>query len=152
MDPLTITTGVLSAVGSGIKAFQVYQSYATKYNLADLTIVSIRTECSTIRLALSRIHTIIAENETLRSITDTDEAANEMWEEYGVVLGACTLTFNVLNERLSNLGLDQVDEHNLMATKSKIKAVMNSDEMVCLIQNIRGQAQALGLLLQVFQA
>jgi hypothetical protein len=152
MDPLSITTAVLSAVGTGIKAFHVYQSYASKYDLADLTVVSVRTECSTIRLALSRIHVIISEDATLRNVSTSEEAANEMWEEYGVVLGACTLTFNVLNERLNNIGLDKLDEHNVMPAKAKIKALMQSDEMGCLVQNIRGQAQALGLLLQVFQA
>ena len=154
MDPLSITTSVLSRVGTGIKAVQVFQSLATKYSLADLTVISIRTECSSIRLALSQIKVIIAREPSLRDVSCTEESADEnreMWEEYRAVLDACSLTFDVLSEHLNKLGLDKVDEFNEITAKSRIKAVMNSDEMACLIQNIRGQAQALSLLLQVFQ-
>jgi hypothetical protein len=152
MDPLSITTGVLSLVGTGIKAIQTFQTVAAKYSLADLTIVSIRTECTSIRLALSQIQGIIAREPSLRDATTPDESGDEMWEEYRVALDACSITFNILSDRLSNLKMDEVDEYNATTAKSRIKAVMNSEEMGCLVQNIRGQALALALLLQVFQA
>jgi hypothetical protein len=76
-------------------------------------------------LALSQIQGIIAREPTLHDGTTPDESGDEMWEEYRVALDACSITFNILSDRLSNLEMDDMDEYNATTAKSRIKAVMN---------------------------
>ncbi|KAF4632016.1 hypothetical protein G7Y89_g6114 [Cudoniella acicularis] len=149
MDPLSITTSVLSIVGHSINAVQSCQNYATKYNLAGLSIAALRTECSSIRVALLQIHSLI--------IRDPDRDARDRFEEYvleeyNAVLGACSLTFAILNERLEGMGLGGLDKKNTSDFSSKWKYMWNESQMDTIRQGIRGQALAINLLLTAFQS
>ena len=151
-DPFSITAGVVGLVTQGIKAVQTLQNYATKYRIADLSIASTRTECSTIRIALLQIQDLLIQNGTTSHADDNDSFAAHALEEYESVLSACSVVFQVLNERLTELNKQSLDKNNESSFKMKVNAVWNDDELTVLRQNIRGQAIAINLLLSAFQA
>ena len=155
-DPVSITTAVLGTIAQAVQGIQKIQSYFSKYQLADLTIVATRIECSTIRVALPQIQTLLAHSDSVNALGKkqraTDDPALFAFEEYEAVLGACSTTFAVLNERLVELDMYGVDQDGKSSSKSKLKALWNDDEMNLLRQNIRGQATAINLLLSAFQA
>src|ERR1700761_8108154 len=106
-EPLSIATAVLGAVAQTIQSIQKVQSYFSKYQIADLTIAATRTECSTIRVALLQIQNLLAHGKALTTspaaTNGIGESALSAFEEYEAVLGACSITFSVLNERLAEL-------------------------------------------------
>jgi hypothetical protein len=128
-DPFTLVTTTITLVAQAIQGVQTIQGYVSKYNLADLTIASVTTECSAIRIALLQI-----------------------LEDFHRVLGACSFTFAALNQRLTSLDLQSASKHNDSTFMAKVKAVWNEDEMALLRNNIRGLSEAIVLLLTVSQA
>lgn len=155
-DPLSITVGVVGLVAQSVKAVKTVQKYFNKYRIADLTIASTCTECSTIRVALLQIQDLLTQNKPTSQRGDSKAAKDGFTayapEEYEAVLGACSIAFSVLNERLVEMNVRSLDKNNESSVKAKFKAVWNDDEMNMLRQNIRGQAIAINLLLSAFQA
>jgi hypothetical protein len=152
-DPLSITIGVVSLVAQSIKAVQTIQTYVSKYKIANLSIAAMCTECSTIRVALLQIQDLLTQSKfSLQADVEDSFAAYVLEEEYERVLSACSLTFSILNERLTKLNLQSFDKNYESSFKSKFNAVWNEDEMNLLRQNIQGQAVAINLLLSAFQA
>jgi hypothetical protein len=149
MDPLSITAGVLAIVAHTINALQSCQNYVTTYKIADLSIASIRTECSSIRVALLQIRSLISRNPD-RDVSDRFD--RDVLEEYEAVLGACSLTFAILKERFAGLGLDGLNKRNESDFGTKLRYMWNEPQMDMIRQNIRGQAIAINLLLTAFQA
>ncbi|KUJ13871.1 uncharacterized protein LY89DRAFT_736867 [Mollisia scopiformis] len=149
MDPLSITTGVLTLVTRSIGAVQTCQTYATKYKLADLSIAAVRTECASIKVALLQIQKLISAHNGKASGQQFEQF---VLEEYEAVLSACSLTFALLNERLDGLGLNGQNERHGSDAISKINSVWKETTMESIRQNIRGQAIAITLLLTAFQS
>lgn len=151
-DPVSIAAGVVGLVAQSIKAAQTVQTYFGKYRIADLSIASTCTECSAIRIALLQIQDLLTQNKSTSQADAKDSFTAYAFKEYEGVLGACSVTFSVLNERLTELNVQSLDKNSESSFKSKLKAVWNDDEMNLLRQNIRGQAIAINLLLSAFQA
>lgn len=149
MDLLANTNNILTLVGRSISTIQACQKYATKYQAADLSMTSMRTECSAIKVALAQIHKLITRDRR-RNINERFE--DEVLEEYMSVLDDCLLTFNILNQRLSALGIDKGNEEDESGFRTKVRYVWNEPQMEMLRGNIRGQANAVGILLSAFQA
>jgi hypothetical protein len=129
-----------------------YRRSRATYNLADLTIASVTTECSAIRIALLQIQRLILEKKILQSTTARNDHASYILEDFQRVLGACSFTFAALNQRLTSLDLQSASKHNDSTFMAKVKAVWNEDEMALLRNNIRGLSEAIVLLLTVSQA
>lgn len=149
MDPLTITTSVLTLVTRSISAVQTCQAYAAKYQIADLSIAAIRTECASIRIALLQIQNLIAQSHG-RNVQHQVEAY--VLEEYETVLSACSLTFSLLSEKLESLGFNGLNERHESDVVSKLNFVWKGSTMESIRQSIRGQAIAITLLLTAFQS
>ena len=149
MDPLSITTGVLTIVVRTIGVIQSCSNYASKYNISDLAIASIRTECSSIRVALLQIQNVVSR--------DPNRSAKERFEsclliEYEAVLGACSQTFSILNTRLGQIGLDRLNDQNESAFGSKLRHMWKESQIDTLRDNVRGLAIAINLLVNAFQS
>lgn len=151
-DPFSLTRGIVGLVSQSIKSVQTIQSYISRYKLADLSVNSTRTECSTIRIALLQIQDLLVQKDSGTDTGAKDSFASYATEEYESVLSACSIAFSVLNERLTELNVYSVDKYNESTFISKFNAVWNDDEMNILRQSIRGQAIAINLLLTAFQA
>jgi len=151
-DPLSLTSRVVGLVVQSIKSVQAIQGYIGRYELAELSVNSTRTECSAIRIALLQIQNLLAEREHGAATGAKDSFVSYAIEEYEGVLSACSLAFSLLNESLTELNVYGVDEYNESTFVSKLNALWNNEEMNVLRQNIRGQAIAINLLLSAFQA
>jgi hypothetical protein len=149
MDPLSITVSVLSLVNRSVSTIQTCQSYASKYQDAQLSMISLRTECSAINLALSQIQRLITRDQK-RNLKDRFE--EYVLVEYESVLTGCQLVFTTFLARASELGLDQEDKLKEATFWEKVKYVWNEPQMQSLRGGISGQANAVGILLSVFQA
>jgi len=149
MDPLSITVSVLSLVGRSITTIQTCQRYASKYQDAELSMSSLRTECSAINLALSQIQRLITRDQR-RNLKDRFE--DYVLVEYESVLTGYQLVFTTFNARASELGLDKDDNLKEATFWEKVKYVWNEPQMESLRGGISGQANAVGILLSVFQA
>lgn len=153
MDPLTVTTGLVSLVAQCIKIGQSVQSYCSKYKLANLSIAATLSECSAIRIALLQIQSILLTRNEFRSTPSTSGSGSLLAvQELEVVLGASSLAFGILNERLSELIKVKTDRNHKATFKTKLTAVWNDEEVKQLRSNIQGQAIAINLLLAAFQA
>jgi hypothetical protein len=152
MDPLSITTGVLTLVTRSIGAIQTCQTYATKYKLADLSIASVRTECAAIRVALLQTQNLIPRKQSKDGKQVPQQFEQYVLEEYEAVLSACSLTFSLLNERLESMGLNGLNARNESDAASKLRYMWNEATMETIVQNITRQATAINLLLMAFQS
>ncbi|CZR58515.1 uncharacterized protein PAC_08407 [Phialocephala subalpina] len=149
MDPFSITTGVLTLVTRSISAVQTCTTFATKYQLSDLSIAALRTECASIRVAPLQIQNLIPRNDG----NDIRQPFEQyVLEEYDAVLSACSLTFSLLNERLESLGLNGLNARNESDTASNLRFLWTEPTMETIRQGIRGQAVAITLLLTAFQS
>lgn len=135
-----------SLVANALKGLRVYQQYHSLYTQAELSIISLRTQCSCIDFALQEIQDIILRTSARLA---SDERLSDKFE---FVLGACHMTFALLNERLSKLIVVAQNEYGRLQTKDKLKHLWNSSEMKELRDNIQGQAMAVHLLLTTLQA
>jgi hypothetical protein len=149
MDPLARTTSVLAAVTRTSNTLQVCQRYAAHFKIADLSMASLRAECSTIRLGLHQIKSLIT-----RDVDNALESRFEAYvlEEYEGVLQACSLPFSVLNGHLENLGLAQMKEISRSDFTTKLRLVWSHKQMDAICQNIRGLTGAISILCTAFQS
>jgi hypothetical protein len=108
-DPLTIVSGTITLVGHAIQGVQAISGYVSKYKMANLTIVSMSTECSTIRMALLRIQRLILDKKILQLPEAGDDHGAYILDDFQGVLGACSFTFTALNQQLANLDLQGVN-------------------------------------------
>jgi hypothetical protein len=147
MDPLSITTSVLTIVTRCFTTITACQNYMAKYSIADLSIAAMCTECSSIRIALRQIQGLIAgdSNSSARG-----KIGDSLLEDYEAVLGACSLTFDILERRL--VALTGMSKENTSSISTKLKYIWNETEMGMIVQHIRGQANAISLLLNAFQS
>ena len=98
MDPLAITTGVIT---TSIKALRAVQSLAAKYKVAELSISATRSECSAVNLAFLQIQKLLVRAK------QNDHAGHfneDLSNEYETVVADCSATFMMLNESLAELG------------------------------------------------
>jgi len=130
MDPLSITTGVLTIVIRTIGVIQSCSDYASKYSISDLAIASMRTECSSIRVALLQIQNLVS-REPNRSPEERFESY--LLIEYEAVLGACSQTFSILNTRLAQIGLDRLNDQNEAAFSSKLRYMWKESQIDTLL-------------------
>lgn len=148
-DPLTLTTSVLVAVTRAVDTLRSCQRYAARLKIADLSIASLHTECSTIRLSLHQIKSLMTRDGD-KALEDRFEAY--VLEEYDDVLQACCLPFSVLNRHLGNLGFTQMNEMDRSTFKTKLQSIWVNQQMEMISQHIGGLARAINILCTAFQS
>ena len=172
MDPITITTTVAvcklmrsgifgwnrrslflmifeqKIVGTTLQVIQTCNEYYRKYQSANLQLVCMQTQCSTIAVALLQIQDLIVHDsssfERLRSVS-------VLASNYERTLGACQVVFAILNERLNKLNSELRDHCGKPNWQVKVKVIWNEQESAMLLRSIEGQASAISLLLNAIQ-
>jgi hypothetical protein len=149
MDPISITGTVVGLVGHSITAIQTCQGYTFKYQTAELSMNSMRTECSAIKLALIQIQRLLSRDQH-RPLKDRFDVT--VMEEYQSVVSSCQLTFETLNDSLLGLGLGEASNLSESTFRTKWKYLWNEPQTQILRTSISGQQNAIMLLLSIFQA
>ena len=150
---MTITTTVLKVVTTSITTAQTVSNYVSKFNMADIQIAAMISECSAISHALRELQKIMIQDDPLRQ-TDKgslDEPLAYVQTDYRGYLSECMLVFTVLDERLEKLNVRKLNKRSKSSAKAKIRTVWNGDAMQTTRDNIRGQVQAISFLLNTFQ-
>jgi hypothetical protein len=123
-----------------------------RYSLANTTLISITGECSSIKVALGQVKAMATSPDLMRLESDS-----ELREGLNTTLNCCSLTLQVVfdeMERLSGYGMNSMQESSWKAALSataKLRFIINR-RLERLLNQLRGQSQALQLLLQAYTA
>jgi hypothetical protein len=147
MDPITILPIVASISSKCISTSIALQALQQRFSDASLTIAAICSESTIINTALSKLQVIF---------TDAASAAHRRFKSDPSLVNACdtsltgcTLLYSCLEVEIGKLG-DGTSSMRKLKLWQKTKVVWKEDRMRHLLQQMRGQATGLNLLLQCF--
>jgi len=137
MDPVSITTTVICLSAQCLGTVKKLYSLREKYKNAEKTISAIYTETTVLSASLGHIQTLVLRhaesfNAELKSTLDTS-------------LTGCLTVYSVLEEEIQKLN------QNPGSVKTGLVYVWQEDTMNDLLQQIRGQRDALSLLMKVLE-
>jgi hypothetical protein len=143
MDPLSITTAVLTVTVRCLSTAKTLYGLREKYKDAQITISAIYSESRVIGASLGHIQSLVLRNpDALRSNL---QARPELESTFEDALMGCMLMYSVLNEEVQKLNT------NSESPWTRATAVWKEDAMRELLQQIRGQQTAISLLIQALQ-
>ena len=148
MDPLAICTTVTGLVRTSGTAATMCSRLITKYETAPAILASIRTECITVKTALSYMDWIIKQDADLFS--SQLKAHSPLLEIFEVPLTGCIFTFSLLDIELQKL-CDRSKDHGSYKWKDRMKYVWNEERAKAILDHMRGLQSALDLMLTVLQ-
>lgn len=148
MDPLTICATVTGLVKTYGTAATMCSGLITKYKTAPTILASIRTECITVKSALSYVDWIIKRDADL--LSSQFKAHSPLLEIFDVPLTGCALTFSLLDIELQKL-YDRSKDHDSYKWKDRMKYVWNEDQAKTILDHMRGLQSALNLMLTALQ-
>lgn len=109
---------------------------------------SIQTECSTTREALSHIFMLINRTE---SIALADLSSNTLLSQsFNIALTGCTITFSALDIELEKI-LGSSENGKTLGLHERAKFIWKEDVLNAVMEELRGQRDALNLLVSVVQ-
>jgi hypothetical protein len=146
MDPLSITSTVLSLTGRCLSTANTLYAIRGKYSNAHMTISAIYSESTVIAASLGYIQNLLLTNpDVLRSnLNARPELANTL----DMALTGCLLVYSVLEEEVQKLS---AGEGFAPSFKKKVQYIWKEETMNDLLGQIRGKQSALTLLTQVLQ-
>jgi Fungal N-terminal domain of STAND proteins len=148
MDPLSITAGVASLVGTCVKTVRSLKAAVDTYKLASLTISAITSECSVISATLSQIQDLFLQNpDTLASKLGSQSQLHAAFE---TTLTGCSVTLAALDDELQKLTEGQ-GATGESSRRARLKYVWNENTMKELLQHLHGHHGGINLLLTALQ-
>jgi hypothetical protein len=142
MDPVSITAAVASIVLTIAKSGQQLTRLRDKYKNAQATLQMIQTECTVLGAALGQIQTLFSEGSRWAA-----NLPRPVIEAFELSLTAATTTMSVLEEEIHELTMAAVVTE-IMRSRDKATYVWKEQLMADLLQQLRGQSNALALLLK----
>lgn len=148
MDPLSITASVVGISAACASVVTTLKDIHDKYKHADLTVLSICSESSTVQAALSQIESMLRQ--------DGDAVVSRFMEQpvlasaFDTAITGCQMVYSCLDAELHELAVAMQQDGGL-DRKKKFKTVWKQDAMLGFQQQIRGQVLALNTLLQGLQ-
>ena len=155
ISAITIVSAAVKVVTTSVTTAQTISDYVSRYKIAEIQIVAMKTECSAVLTALLELQNIIIQqNHILQQPTAGGRSQRLAYvqTDYRGILTQCSNVFALLNERLEKLNVQQLNKRSQSSAKAKIRAVWFGDSMRILRENIKGQVSAITLLLVSFQA
>jgi hypothetical protein len=98
---MSITTTVPKAVTASITTAQMISNYITTYNMVEIQIATMISECSTARIALREIQGILNQNNKilLQKGPELETSVVEYIQtDFQGIIGTCLFVFSPLNE------------------------------------------------------
>ncbi|KAK3941399.1 hypothetical protein QBC46DRAFT_340532 [Diplogelasinospora grovesii] len=149
MDPISIASTILVIAGKCITVTKSLSDLRGRFAHANLTISAICSESAVVNAALYRLQHLFNDESTQafsRFRGRPDLSAN-----IDLALTGCTLLYSCLDDEVRKLRFALDNAGRRLTTTQKAKAVWKDGTMKGMLQQIRGQATALNLLLQCFQ-
>ena len=148
MDPFTICTTVASLVKTCGTAATTCNGLLSKYKNAPQILASIRTECATIKTALSYVDWLVKRDTKL--LSSQLKAHSPLAETLDVALTGCAVTFSLLDIELQKL-YDKSKDQDGYKWKDKMRYVWDEDRAKNILDHMRGLHNAVNLVLTAFQ-
>lgn len=148
MDPLTISTTVLSIAGRCVTVARELSALRDKYKHASLTISAICSESAVVNAALCKLQDLFDDTHDGEAF-ERFQSRPDLAAACDTALTGCTLLYSCLNDEVRSLQVASETAGGLSRTQ-KAKTLWKEDTMKELLQQIRGQTAALNLLLQCF--
>lgn len=148
MDPLTICTTVASLVKTCGTAATTCNGLLSKYKQAPQILASIRTECTTIKTALSYVDGLLKRDTAL--LSSQLKAHSPLAETLDVALTGCAVTFSLLDVELRKL-YDRSKDQDGYKWKDKMRYVWDENSAKNILDSMRGLQSAVNLVLTALQ-
>lgn len=148
MDPLSLTASILGITSACLKSAHLLDGLREKYKHAQVTISALCAEATTISAFLSQIQSLVLANQgaivtQLRSRTD-------IVTTFDTALTGCSIVVAVLNDEIATLVTE--GSENDAGWRQKAMLAWKDNTMKDLLQQLRGQSSAIGLLIQALNA
>ncbi|KAF2004242.1 hypothetical protein P154DRAFT_51622 [Amniculicola lignicola CBS 123094] len=148
MDPLTITSTVISISARCVQTARALYDLRGKYKDASMSITAIYTETTVISTLLAGIQGLCTRNsEALRS---TLHERSDLTATFDQALTGCMLVYSVLAEEVHRL-YAELGKDGAAGAMGRMKFVWKEDAMKDVLTQIREQQTALSLLVQLLQ-
>jgi hypothetical protein len=148
MDPLSISSAIGGLVTVCGRTITTCRAIVSSIQDAPRILSSIQAECSTTREALSHIFILINKSDTTAL---THLPSNVLLSQsFDVALTGCTVTFSVLDNELGKV-LKQSGSEGKLGFHQRAKFMWNEEVLKSAIEELRGQRDALNLLVTVVQ-
>ncbi|KAH0536008.1 hypothetical protein FGG08_007091 [Glutinoglossum americanum] len=143
MDPLSIAAAATSIIFTIVKSGKHFATIYGCYKEAQHSLFMLQTECTVLAAALSQIQAHFSGSVSNR----IERLPQTVMEALEMSLLGCTMTLSILTEEIERL-VQGIELSETLKRKDKAKYVWKEDVMLSLVQQLRGQSMALGLLLK----
>jgi hypothetical protein len=148
MDPVSLTAGVASLTFTCAKVIKCFHAIKSTYQTAPVTIIAMTAECASVSASLNQIQGLVLSNPV--ALSSRMSPASSLTKNFDDALTACMLTLSVIEDELE--GMVEGDQGTgTLGFKAKAKFLWNEAVMAALLQQLRGQQTAIGLLVAVLQ-
>ncbi|KAF2827227.1 hypothetical protein CC86DRAFT_208283 [Ophiobolus disseminans] len=144
MDPLSLTASILGITTACLKSAHLLDGLREKYKHAQITISALCAETTTISASLSQIQSLVLGNQG--AIITQLRSRSDVVATFDTALTGCSVVIAVLNDEI--VALVTEGSANSIAWHQKAKLVWKDEVMRDLLQQLRGQTAAIGLLIQ----
>lgn len=148
MDPLSISAGVAGLVSVCALVIGLCADVVGRYQDAPRILSSIQTECSTTREALSLVFVLV--NRNYPSVASHLSTSESLTQKIDIALTGCTFTLTRLDNELRDI-LQKKEADGKLTFRQRSKFVWNEDTLREVMEELRGQREALNFLVNVVQ-
>lgn len=148
MDPLSLSASIAAIVTIFGGALKILNGCCSTYATASVIITSICSETLIITTSLAQLQTLIDRQPEVICSQLTSQP--QLLTTFDIALTGCKVIATYLESEVRKLSRGSHDARGV-AWSAKAKFVLNEDTLKELLQSIRGQQQALTLLIQVIQ-
>jgi hypothetical protein len=148
MDPLSISSAVAGLVTICGQTISTCQAIIGSFQDAPRILAAIQVECSTTRESLSNIFILINKSDT--TALSHLSSSETLSRSFDIALTGCTVTFSVLDNELQRI-LKRSENKGELDLRSRARYVWNEGTLKNAMDELRGQRDALNLLVTVVQ-
>lgn len=145
MDPLSIATSTSALISCTAKLVKLLYDLHNTLEDAPLLLSSIINECTVVHTSLCVIH-----DRQSKYATVHDARSDQVFNTFDVALSGCALILSVLEKDVQSCLLAGKSPQDPGAIK-RSKIILSKDHLREILSQLRGQQQALTLLLTTLQ-
>lgn len=145
MDPLSIVTSTTALIGCTTKLIKLLHDLHGTLEDAPLLLSSIITECTVVHTSLC----VIQDRQT-RNAAVRNARSDQVFDTFDVALSGCALILSVLEKDVQSCIVAGKNPQDSGAVK-RAKLILEKSHLQELVSQLRGQQQALTLLLTSLQ-
>lgn len=144
MEPLSLVASASALGFASVKTVKGLYDLRKRYKTAGTMITSISSECTVLHIALTQIQKLALTD----SFYDRLASQPDLKDSFELALLSCTQTFSALEEEICELSPKPEQKDNQF---QRLRYLWNEETMREILQQLRGQQNAINLLLTAIQ-